>query len=535
MSNSESPNSADVHFDIPSSNPEPSDSTESFTEEHPAPSTKPEASVGGPLNLEQIRRLREQQTQAAQKPKSGKQRSPSPKPATERSDASEVKGKEFSEKDQRDDEDRPRQKDVQTFVVTKVEVPSVRGELGRELDRALTDALDGLDLDRMLVGDPSVQIGRRLEEGQRYPARVIKVHNENVFMSLGGPDEGIVPVLQFPNYPKPGDQFDCIVRSYSEEEGIYQLAIPGEAVNVADWTDIEEGAVVEARIESANTGGLECKVGNIRAFIPMSQISEFRVDTPADYVGKKLLCVVAEANMRRGNLVLSHRAVLEREKAEKRKEKLASLDVGQAQDGVVRKVMDFGAFVDIGGVDGLIHLSQLSWDRVKHPSDVVAEGDRIRVRIEKVDPETGKISLSYRALQAQPWDDVDTRFPIGAVVKGTVTRIATFGAFVKLAPGIEGLVHISELANHRVTNVANAVSEGQEVEVKVLSTDKSQQRMGLSIRQAAAKAKMDEEQPEAPVEPITEEAPRSARKTRNAPLKGGIERTAGGDQFGLKW
>ena len=391
-----------------------------------------------------------------------------------------------------------------------------------------------VDLDRLLVGDASVQVGRRLEDGQRYPGRIIKIHNENVFISLGGPDQGVVPLLQFNDMPKEGDTMDCLIRSFNQEEGLYEVAIPGEAITVSDWSDLDEGSVVEAKVESANTGGLECLVGSVRGFIPISQIAEYRVETPADFIGQKLLCVVVEANPRRGNLVLSHRALMEREKEAKRKDRLAALEVGQVTEGTVRKVADFGAFVDIGGLDGLIHVSQLSWERVKHPSEVVKEGDKVQVRIEKIDPETGKIGLSYRALQDHPWHGIETKFPPGAMVRGTVTRLANFGAFVRVSTGIEGLIHLSELAYRRVSSAGQIVQEGQELEVKVLSVDGEAQRMSLSLKQAQAKPEEADKADASEPEP-EDASPRRVAKKPNGPLKGGIDRGNGGEQFGLRW
>ncbi len=368
-------------------------------------------------------------------------------------------------------------------------------DLESELESALADA----DLNGLLTGDATTPGSRNLEEGSRQSCRVIKIHQDNVFVSLGGPDEGVIPLLQFTDMPKVDDLIEGIIRGFNREDGLYELAIPGEATNVEDWSDIQEGLIVEAVVESSNTGGLECKVGNIRGFIPMRQISEFRIEEVASYIGQRLLCVVLEANPRRGNLVLSHRAVMERERQEKRAERLASLEVGQPAEGIVRKVMDFGAFVDIGGLDGLIHISQLSWDKIKHPSEVVQEGDKIQVRIEKIDPATGKIGLSYRSLQENPWDTVEAQFAPGTVVKGTVSRIANFGAFVKIATGVEGLIHVSELAHRRIASVASVVQEGQEVEVKVLSVDRESQRISLSLK--ANIAKPEPEASSKPTEP----------------------------------
>jgi small subunit ribosomal protein S1 len=423
--------------------------------------------------------------------------------------------------------------DAASAAVANVPVPNARRRDQTE-DTELAAALEGADLDNLMIGDKTTgRVGIALEIGNRYQARVIKVHNANVFVSLGGPNEGVVPLLQFLDMPTEGQQIDVIIRSFNAEESLYELGLPGEAVTASDWTDLEEGAIVEAKIESANTGGVECKVGNIRGFIPISQLSEYRIESAADYIGQKLLCVVTEANQRRGNLVLSHRSVLEREKQQKRQERLATLEIGQSCEGTVRKVMDFGAFVDIGGLDGLIHVTQLSWEKIKHPSEVVKEGDKVQVRIEKFDPKTGKISLSYRSLQDDPWSDVEARFPVGSTVKGTVSRLAEFGAFVKLATGIEGLIHISELAHRRVSSVSQVIAEGQEVEVKILTVDRAAQRIGLSLK--ATQSKPGGAKAEAPEDAEPEVVKReSAVKKYQGPLRGGTGSGNGGDLFGLK-
>jgi small subunit ribosomal protein S1 len=396
----------------------------------------------------------------------------------------------------------------------------------------LDQVLSGANLDALMIGDRKMRVGVGLEIGSRCQARVIKIHNANVFVTLGGPNEGVIPLLQFTDMPTEGQTIEVVIRSFNQDEGLYELAIPGEAIAANDWSDLEEGAVVEARVESANTGGVECKVGNVRGFIPISQLSEFRVETAADYVGQKLLCIVTEANPRRGNLVLSHRAVLEREKEQKRQERLANLEVGQQCDGTVRKVMDFGAFVDIGGLDGLIHISQLSWDKIQHPSEVVKEGDKVSVRIEKFDPKTGKISLSYRSLQDDPWNDAEARFPSGATVRGTVSRLANFGAFVKIATGIEGLIHVSELSHRRVQNVSQVLQEGQDVEVKILSVDRNAQRISLSLKATQAKPEGSSSRPEAAPEEETRRE--SSVRKYQGPLRGGTG-NSGGDLFGLKF
>ena len=522
---------------------------------HPVADGQQKTGSSGPLNLEAIRRARQaQQQQLAQRAASPKNRDgrkgkvPGGRPsgsADQNSDSASPDQGNAPPLEvvdvpavQIDAEAMPQRyrsnKDSAPAVAEKVPVPSSRRKDQQE-DSELAAALEGADLDHLMIGDKNAgRVGIALEIGNRYQAKVIKIHHANVFVSLGGPNEGVIPLLQFSDMPTEGQQVDVVIRSFNSEESLYELGLPGEAITANDWADLEEGAIVEAKIESANTGGVECKVGNIRGFIPISQLSEYRIESATDYIGQKLLCMVTEANPRRGNLVLSHRSVLERDKQQKKQERLASLEIGELCEGTVRKVMDFGAFVDIGGLDGLIHITQLSWEKIKHPSEVVKEGDKVQVRIEKFDPKTGKISLSYRSLQDNPWSDVEVRFPAGASVRGTVSRLAEFGAFVKLATGIEGLIHISELAHRRVSSVSQVLSEGQEVEVKVLTVDRDAQRIGLSLKATQAKpagtSSESKEEPEAEV--VKRE---SAVKKYQGPLRGGTGSGSGGDLFGLKF
>jgi small subunit ribosomal protein S1 len=244
---------------------------------------------------------------------------------------------------------------------------------------------------------------------------------------------------------------------------------------------------------------------------------------------------VTEASRERRNLVLSHRAVMERERNEQRDKLMAELAPGQIREGIVRSMKDFGAFVDLGGVDGLVHVSQLSWDRVKHPSEVLEVGQKIKVRIDKFDKDTGKVSLSYREVGENPWQNVESKFPVGSRVTGPVSKVMDFGAFVKLGPGVEGLIHISELAHGRVFRVSDVLSEGQEVEVKILSVDAEKQRISLSLKALMeppvrpGKEKVADE--DMPLPPGAPKAP----KKRDGNLKGGIGGPSGGEKFGLNW
>lgn len=417
----------------------------------------------------------------------------------------------------------------------KIAVPSLREGLSDDLEAELAAELGLADVESMLSGSAGMPDRKEpLADGTRVNSQVLKIHQESVYVALGGPDEGVVPFEQFEEEPAVGTPVEVIVRGFNRADGLYACAIPGSTIDVADWSDLEEGSVVEAVVTGHNTGGLECKVGGVRGFMPISQIAEYRVEDASEFVDQKLVSLVTEANERRGNLVLSHRAILEREREQKKKEQLEKIQVGDTFEGTVRSIKDFGAFVDLGALDGLIHITKLSWERVKHPSDVLEVGQKVKVKIETFDKETGRIGLSYRDLLDNPWDSAEADFAVGTIHVGTVSRIASFGCFVRLSAGIEGLVHVSELAHHRVSKVDAFVSEGQEVEVKVLTFDRETQKIGLSMK-AAKKIAEDAARPKE-TEP-EDEPPRdlAVKPSHQGPLKGGNDGSSGGERFGLRW
>ncbi len=399
-----------------------------------------------------------------------------------------------------------------------------------ELESQLDNIMGGVSMDQLIEGQ---SVEEELELESRVKATVQKIHNENVFFILKGRFEGIASIRNFKTPPEPGAMLDVLIKSKSDEDGLYEVSVPGSSVTVADWSDLTQGAIVEVKVTGSNTGGLECVINSIRGFIPASQIEIFRVDNFGDYVNKKMTCVVQEVNPSKKKLVLSHRAIAEREKEEKKKELLATLEVGETRDGTVTKLMDFGAFVDIGGTEGLVHISKLAWERVEHPSAVVKEGESVSVKIEKIDQQTGKIGLSMRDTQEHPWKKVDQEFPVDSVAKGTVSKLAQFGAFVKLSPGVEGLVHISEIAHHRVMSVSTHLSVGDEVEVKIISVDSEAQKIGLSLK--ALQAKPEKADSAKKDEPVDEPLRESAVKKTDEPLKGGTQGKTGGESFGLNW
>ena len=411
--------------------------------------------------------------------------------------------------------------------------PNIRDRLSADLEAEFQQALADQPLDDLMTAGEEITKQPMLEADSRHTGRVVMIRREDVFVELGGREQGILPLKQFDEPPEVDTEVQVRVVRYHREDGIYELARAGVAARVADWADLEEGMLVEARVTGHNTGGLECDVNHIRGFIPASQIALYHVDDLSEFVDQKLTCLVTEANPRRRNLVLSRRAVLEREREEARRSLLESLEPGQVREGVVRKLMDFGAFVDLGGVDGLLHVSQLAWGRVQHPSEVVHAGQQIRVKIESVDRQTGKISLAYRDLLESPWSGAERKYPVTSTVHGRVTNLMEYGAFVELEPGVEGLVHVSQLSHKRVWRVSDVVKEGEEVDAVVLSVDEEAQRISLSMKEMIEEPKpVDKDKSPEAGEPAP---PPKRRQQPTKPLQGGLGRSPGGQEFGLKW
>ncbi len=421
-----------------------------------------------------------------------------------------------------------------------VRIPKIRGgKMSDDLEDEFNAIFGGgSSMDDLLEASAAVADQEVLESDSKIKATVISIRGDGVFLDLGAREQGVVSMRMFPveAEPQPGQKIDVTVIRFNQDEGLYEVSVPLAAADVRDWSQVHEGMVVEAKITKTNAGGLECEVNRLRGFIPISQIELFRVENTEQYVGQKLVCIVEEVNPERRNLVLSRRAMLNREREELREKLLAELEVGQTREGLVRKIIDAGVFVDLGGVDGFIPISALSWGRVNHPSDVIQEGTRVKVRISKIDTEANRISLVYRDDAANPWSNISQTFPEKTVARGKVTKITEFGAFIELMPGLEGLVHISELSPKRVNNVREVVREGEWVDVFILSADPDARRMSLSIKQAmkqdvAPEAVENEES----LEP---EPMRTSLKMKNlpkGPLKGGVDKPSGGEQFGLKW
>ena len=421
---------------------------------------------------------------------------------------------------------------------TKIPVPTLRGNLSDDMEEEFAEIFDGKELDDILTSADKVAAQPQIETDTKYQGTIVSIGRDSAFVELGGREQGAVPLKQFKETPNVGDAIEVKVVRFLSEEGLYDLTLPTAAADVADWSQVEEGMVVEAKVSGHNAGGLECDVNRLRAFIPMSQISLFRVENAAEFVGQKLMCIVTECNPMRRNLVLSHRALLEREREENRQKVFSELEVGQTKDGLVRKIIDGGAFIDLGGVDGFLPISALAWGRVRHPSDVISEGQRIKVRITNINEAKNRISLSYRDESTDPWLTAEEKFVPKSAVRGKVSKIMEFGAFVELLPGVEGLVHISELSLKRVGRVSEVVQEGEWVDVMVVSVDAANRKISLSMKQLMTPPEpvpeVEGETPvvqrkEAPLDPVKMKTP------RKGPLKGGLSNESDGGKFGLKF
>ncbi len=476
--------------------------------------------------------------------------------------------------------------------------PKLDASLQRELDEALGD----LSIEDILDAEQKTEkrAGAKGEgEGVRR-GTVVAIQGDDIFVDMGGRSEGLLPASQYEDeaLPAVGDTVDVTIEGYDQTNGLLVLSRQG-AVLAATWETLEEGQAVEGRVTGHNKGGLELTINGIRAFMPVSQIEIFRVEELAPYVDQRLQCEVVEVDRAENNVIVSRRALLDREAAAKAEKLWETLAKGQVVPGVVRSIMPYGAFVDIGGVDGLLHIRDMAHSRVEKPEDVVAEGQNLKVMIVSVDREERKIALGLKQILADPWDgaagkwsegdvatgtvknladfgafveleegveglipmgemsferrihhasevvnpgdvvkvrimSVDTerkrislslkrvgddpwmgasvRWPQDEIVEGTVTRLADFGAFVELAPGVEGLVHISEMSHNRVRSASEVVREGQTVAVKVIDVDEEQRRIALSIKGAGG----------AEYAAAEEAAPEPQRK-RKKPLKGGLD------------
>ena len=354
----------------------------------------------------------------------------------------------------------------------------------------IEDDLGGLSLDEAMAAT-MVDV----EDGQLVTGTVVKVDRDEVLLDIGYKSEGVIPnrELSIRNEVDPnevvtvGDEVEALVLQKEDKEGRLILSKKRAQYERA-WGTIEkikeDEGVVSGPVIEVVKGGLILDIG-LRGFLPASLVELRRVRDLQPYVGRSLEAKIIELDKNRNNVVLSRRAWLEETQKEQREDFLANLKPGERRKGVVSSVVNFGAFVDLGGMDGLIHVSELSWKHVDHPGSVVAVGDEVEVEVLEVDLDRERISLSLKATQQDPWQEFASNHQVGELVYGRVTKLVPFGAFIQVGDGIEGLVHISEMSAHHVDLPEQVVTPGEELWVKIIDLDLDRRRISLSIKQAA--------------------------------------------------
>lgn len=332
-----------------------------------------------------------------------------------------------------------------------------------------------------------------LKKGDTVKGTIVKLEDNQAYVSIGYKYDGVIPVrelsaVQLDNASdavQVGQEVECKVVSINDDKESLVLskrAIDSESA----WETLEkhfaDQDVIEVVVADVVKGGLVADVG-ARGFIPASMVERHFVEDFSDYKGRTLRVKVKELDRENNKVILSQKDVLEEEFEANKQKVMAELQEGQVLEGTVQRLTQFGAFVDVGGVDGLVHVSEIAWSHVDKPADALSEGDKVTVKVLKVDPEKGKISLSIKAAQPGPWETAAEKFQTGEVVTGQVRRLVNFGAFVELAPGVEGLVHISQISHKHIGTPQEVLKEGQEVQVKILDINADEKRVSLSIKE----------------------------------------------------
>ncbi len=355
-----------------------------------------------------------------------------------------------------------------------------------EIDREVADAMASMDPDDF----SELSGGVTTEESNNTPGTeligtVVAVNDDDIFLQFGVKTQGMMPRSQFGKKEKieVGRRVDVVVDRLDADSDILIVSRKG-SLQRATWTNLTKGMLVEGRVTGVIKGGLEINVNGIRAFMPGSQASLAPMKDISTLLNQSLQCEVVELDRRAKNVIVSRRKILEKEQAEKRESLKNELEAGQSRTGIVRRITEFGAFVDIGGMDGLLHIRDLSWGNVKKVEDVVSVGQEITVTVLKIDTKRDRISLGLKQSLPNPWTEVESKYPVGTSLKVRVVRTASFGAFAELEPGVEGLIPISEMSWTHIKNISEAVKEGDIVDVTVIRLEVDKNRLAMSMKQA---------------------------------------------------
>src|SRR3954453_13499235 len=360
--------------------------------------------------------------------------------------------------------------------------------------------IDGASLMEQYLSDPSHDY-KSLKYGDVMDGIIMHVDRDEILVDIGSKSEGIVPSREFSSLPAEekdalsiGDNVLVFVVQPENQEGHAVVSID-RARQEKSWRKLQEiyeaNEVIEAEVTNYNKGGLLVNLDGVRGFVPASQVTEIRVGDEARkqadmarLIGSSLPLKVIEINRHCNRLILSERQAVQERRDEMKERLIGELKEGEVRTGRVSSICDFGAFVDIGGADGLVHLSELSWSRVRHPSEVLKVGQEVEVYVLGINSQEKKIALSTKRTQAEPWSRVSAKYEVGQLVRGTVAQLANFGAFARIEDGIEGLIHVSELVDDRVTHPKQVVSEGDDLLLRIIRIDPQRRRMGLSLRRA---------------------------------------------------
>ncbi len=341
--------------------------------------------------------------------------------------------------------------------------------------------------------EASITAGDFGKEGEIVKGTVVAVHRDNVVIDIGGKSEGMIALSEFADAQgqatvKAGDQVDVYIESRENDDGLVMLS-KEKADKMKVWDEIsaacERDELIEGTISQRVKGGLSVTIrGGVKAFLPGSQVDLRPIRNLDKLIGQTYSFKVIKFNKKRGNIVLSRRVLLEKERDEQKTKTLETLEEGKVVRGVIKNITEYGAFVDLGGIDGLLHITDMSWGRVNHPSELFQVGDEVTVRVLKYNPETERVSLGLKQTQEDPWSHAEEAFPAGKKVKGKVQSITDYGAFVELEPGVEGLIHVSEMSwTKKVKHPSKVLEVGQEVECQILEVDSKSKRISLGLKQ----------------------------------------------------
>lgn len=355
----------------------------------------------------------------------------------------------------------------------------------KEIKSYVDLSTDNVSMDALLANEQK----NEFVENSIVPGKIVEKRNDGALVDIGYKAEGFIPATEFRNWAdvKVGDQVDVYLEEIENENSMPGISLQ-KANFIKSWNKITseygEGSVITGLMKHRVKGGIIIDLNGVEAFLPGSQIDIGPVKNMDDFIGKEYEFKILKINQERRNIVVSRRELLEASRKDRRSQLLKDMEVNQIRKGVVKNITDFGAFIDLGGIDGLLHITDMSWGRISHPSEMLEIGQEVEVMILDIDYDKERVSLGLKQKTKNPWDEVETKYPVGSTVKGRIVNIMPYGAFVEIEQGVEGLIHVSEMSwTKRVTKAGDIVSVGEEVEAVVLDIDKEGKKISLGLRQ----------------------------------------------------